>query len=203
MESMKSDINNSNFNIFHPVSNNYDYNDKYSNITNHQINHTLKKRKYMNDNIRKKIKSDFLKALRKCINKKLEALISNYSYLKLCNFPASIVSNVTKKLNKKLFNMTFREILLENSFEEFGHIIKTNLESKICENKKKVLEILENKNDANFDIIQNLKIKDIFNEYLISDEFKKNIEHLEEGENAEYIIKYIKIANDMADFFLL
>jgi hypothetical protein len=48
-----------------------------------------------------------------------------------------------------------------------------------------------------------LKIKDIFNEYLISDEFKKNIEHLEEGENAEYIIKYIKIANDMADFFLL
>jgi ethanolamine ammonia-lyase large subunit len=99
--------------------------------------------------------------------------------------------------------MTFREILLENSFEEFGHIIKTNLESKICENNKKVLEILENKNDANFDIILNLKIKDIFNEYLISDEFKKNIEHLEEGENAEYIIKYIKIANNMADFFLL
>ena len=181
MESMKSDINNSNFNIFHPVSNNYDYNDKYSNITNHQINHTLKKRKYMNDNIRKKIKSDFLKALRKCINKKLEAL----------------------KLNKKLFNMTFREILLENSFEEFGHIIKTNLESKICENNKKVLEILENKNDANFDIILNLKIKDIFNEYLISDEFKKIIAHLEERENAEYIIKYIKNANDMAEFFLL
>ena len=99
--------------------------------------------------------------------------------------------------------MTFREILLENSFEEFGHIIKTNLESKICENKKKVLEILENKNDANFDIILNLKIKDIFNEYLISDEFKKIIAHLEERENAEYIIKYIKIANDMAVFFLL
>lgn len=157
----------------------------------------------MLDNIRKKIKLDFLKSLRKCINKKLEALISNNSYLKLCNYPASIVFNVTRKLNKKLFNMTFREILLENSFEEFGHIIKTNLESKICENKKKVLEILENKNDANFDIILNLKIKDIFNEYLISDEFKKNIEHLEEGENAEYIIKYIKIANDMADFFLL
>ena len=99
--------------------------------------------------------------------------------------------------------MTFREILLENSFEEFGHIIKTNLESKICENNKKVLEILENKNDANFDIILNLKIKDIFNEYLISDEFKKIIAHLEERENAEYIIKYIKIANDMAEFFLL
>ena len=45
MESTKSDINNSNFNIFHPVSNNYDYKDNYSNLTNHQINHTLKKRK--------------------------------------------------------------------------------------------------------------------------------------------------------------
>ena len=99
--------------------------------------------------------------------------------------------------------MTFREILLENSFEEFGHKIKTNLESKIWENNKKVLDFLENQNNANFDIILNLKIKDIFNEYLISDEFKKIIAHLEERENAEYIIKYIKIANDMAEFFLL
>ena len=180
MESMKSDINNSNFNIFHPVSNNYDYNDKYSNITNHQTNHTLIKRKYMQDNIRKKIKSDFLKALRKCINKKLEAFISNNSSLKLCNFPNIIVYDITKKLNKKLLNMTFREILLENSFEEFGHKIKTNLKPKIWENNKKVLDFLENQNNANFNIILNMKIKDIFNEYLISDEFKKNIEHLEE-----------------------
>ena len=190
MESKKSDINNSNFNIFHPVSNNCDYKDNYSNLTNHQINHTLKKRKYMLDNIRKRIKLDFLKSLRKCINKKLEAFISNNSSLKLCNFPNIIVYDTTKKLNKKLLNMTFREILLENSFEEFGHKIKTNLEPKIWENNKKVLYFLENQNDANFNIIFNMKIKDIFNEYLISDEFKKNIEHLEERKCGIYKTVY-------------
>ena len=54
---------------------------------------------------------------------------------------------------------------------------------------------------ANFDNIKNMKYYEVFNEYLNSKEFEKEILKLKRSENDFYIRNYISKAINLIDFF--
>ena len=68
-----------------------------------------KKRKFMKDKIRKRIKSDFYRVIRKNLNSKINSKVINLK--KSFDFPQTMITNVSKNHCKKNLNMTLKEIL--------------------------------------------------------------------------------------------
>ena len=69
-----------------------------------------KKRKFMEDMIRKRIKSDFYRVIRKNLNSKINSKDINLE--KSFDFPQTMITNVSKNHCKKNLNMTLKEILI-------------------------------------------------------------------------------------------
>ena len=105
--------------------------------------------------------------------------------------------------------MTLKEFILYRPFDIYPQ--KKGKKEKDIENWKKnkeLLEFLENNKDIcikfNLDNILNTSMKDIYKEYLISDEFQKSIEKLkDEGNYYEYIKNYMKTAKNLVDYYSL
>ena len=160
----------------------------------------IKKRKDNADNIRKKIKSRFLKALKNAINQKLKNAGSKYFFNLL---PQSFIINLSKEKNKEILDLSLKDIFLKDfNIKEKGKRADINK----YKNNIFVLNYLEKNNDisekSNFNIIKNMKYSEIFNEYLLSKEFEKEISTLkEEKENDKYIKDYIIKAKNMLNFF--
>ena len=160
----------------------------------------VQKRKENADNIRKKIKSRFLKYLRNIINERLKAAGSK----KLFKFlPQKFICNVSKEKNKAVLNLTLREIVLKNFCEEKN---ENDSELRNYYHNLSVLEYLEKNNEisekSQFNNFKNLKFYQIFNEYLKSKEFEMEIAGLKkEKENDKYIKNYIIKAYELMDFF--
>ena len=159
-----------------------------------------KTRKENADNIRKKIKSRFIKALKLKINQKLKLAGSKKMFALL---PQIFVINVSKDLNIVMFNKTFKEIFSIN----FSDKEKEN-DANLKKYKKNIdtIKYLENNKDisekSNYNCYKNLKFYQIFDEYLRSKEFENEIENLEfEGEEDNYIHDYIKLACNLNNFF--
>ena len=76
---------------------------------------------------------------------------------------------------------------------------------KNIENLSAINYLKSNKNigeKSNFETIKNMKYYEIYDEYLYSKEFKKEISNLKkEGENNNYIKQYIIKAFDLIEFF--
>ena len=146
----------------------------------------IEHRKDNADNKRKKIKVNFHNTLQIAINEKLKRAGSKYLFKAL---PASFKSNVTKENNRAILDLPLKEILLKNK------------------NNKFVLEYLENNcnisEKSNFNKIKNMKYYEIYNEYLLSKEFKLVISSLKQKENDKYISNYICKANHLINFFRL
>ena len=173
----------------------------YKKIQNH-----IQKRKENSDNIRKKIKCRFLKSLKKALNKKLILVGSKETFDFL---PQNFVCNISKSLNKYILDKTLEEIFSINFIKEEN---KDKLKNKniVNENKylknKKVLEYLKENEEIseklNYNIIKDMKLYQIFEEYLISKEFEKDIEVMKrKNEDNNYIYNYIKLACNFIDFF--
>jgi hypothetical protein len=165
----------------------------------------LKKKKYIlqrkqnSDNIRKKIKTRFLKSLKKQINQKLKKAGSKYIF---ANLQQSFICNLSKEKNKKVLDLTLEEIFSKNFCEEKE--IKVDKEK--YEHNLKVLKYLEDNKEisekSNFNNIKNMKFSQIFSEYLESKEFGKEISTLkQEKENDKYIKDYIIKARNFLYFF--
>ena len=226
------------FNIFHPGGN-VEYYKQFREKYNDEINNSIfpynksnnssrkfkilkekskrtrrkakekKKRKEKPDDIRKKIKSRFLKSIKMRINQMLKIANSKEIFDFL---PQSFICNISKQKNKPIINMTFKELLLKNFLEEDKKDNKTFLQKKNKTDKKKydknvkVLKYLE-KNDeickkSNFNVIGNMTFKDLFKEYLKSEEFEKEIEKLKEEQNNDnYIKDYIIKAFNFINYF--
>ena len=160
----------------------------------------IKKRKDNADNIRKKIKSRFLKALKNAINQKLKNAGSKYFFNLL---PQSFIINLSKEKNKEILNLSLKEILVKD--------FNNKKEAKRADyNKYKhnllVLNYLEKNKEisekSDFNKIKNMKYSEIFNEYLLSKEFESEISRLKlEKENDNYIQNYIIKAIDFIHFF--
>lgn len=168
-----------------------------------------KKRKEKPDDVRKKIKARFLKSTKNRINQMLKSANSKLYFDFL---PQCFVCNISKVKNKPIINMKFKELLSQRFFEEEEKNDKES-KKKIKRDKKKydtnikVLRYLE-KNDnickkSNFNIIGNMTFKDIFNEYLKSEEFEKEIEKLkiENNNNEIYVKNYIINAFNFINYF--
>ena len=168
-------------------------------------------RKFKPDNIRKKIKSRFFKSIKNRINQILKNAKSKEFFDLL---PQCFIINITKKKNQPIMNMTFENLLKYDFITE--EIQETNnkklqKQKKAADIKKyeKNLEVIEylKKNEdiikkSKFDVISNMTVEKMFEEYLRSDEFEKEIVKLnEEGDDINYIKDYIVKAFGFVNYF--
>ena len=158
-----------------------------------------KRRKYNQDNIRKKIKRGFLSILIDKLNKILVSIGISLYFVKL---PQSFVSDVVRKTNKEILNLTLEEIFKK---EELYKLDKDEDLSKYHHN----LDVINNEQiqgNKDFKKILNKKYYEIYEEYINSNEFKVDeINRLKKNNSEEaddkYIKKYIFLAQHLLEFF--
>lgn len=164
-----------------------------------------KKRKFKPDDIRKKIKARFHKTIKNIINENLKKAGSK----ELFDFlPQSFIGNVSKKLNSLSLELTYKEMLSTDFNQEINSVSNSNYKVdnvKFLKNQK-VLKYLEENPEilkrSGFDLVQNLKYKDLLKIYFISAQFEKSISQLkEENESKEYIQEYIYRAKTYIKFY--
>jgi len=155
----------------------------------------IKSRKENRDNIRKKIKRGFFNnVLPKKLNDKLRMIGRDEYFSK---FPQFFASDVDKNRNKIIVDMTLQEIF-ENS--ELYSFEDKNGYAKYLDNKKVIEKI---KNNDIFKKILSKTFRELYEEYLSSDEFKiDEINRLKESKmENHYIRRYKDIAKDLINFF--
>ena len=158
-------------------------------------------RKYYADDIRKKIKTRFLKALKNALNQRLKYAGSKllFNYL-----PQNFITDITKKTNRGILDKALEEVLSMKFNKGQKNERKADLKKYKCNNS--VINYLE-KNEiisekSNYNCYKNMKYKEIYDEYLNSREFEENIIKIIEEENEEYAKKYIELALHLNDFFI-
>ena len=192
------------------LNDNYTFNYKFT-IKKYMITSTGKKkkmkktRKFKPDNIRKKIKTRFHKIIKNIINKNLKKVGSK----KLFDFiPQCFIGNISKKVNSKFFESTYKELLSTDFIVELNREKYRN--SQVDHNKYlnnlKVLNYLEKNPDickrSGFDLIKDRKYKDILKIYFSSTEFENSLIQLKtEKESPEYILEYMNRAKNYIDFY--
>ena len=162
-------------------------------------------RKYKQDDIIKKIKARFSRALIYRLKEELKRANSKEYFVFL---PQIFVKDNTKKGNgRTVLNMTFEELLKKDFYEEckednenkneinknmgkkrnrskykqknFNKEIQKNRDIKKYRKNKKVLDYLENNREIskkiNFDVIKKMTYSDLFEEYLGSHEFEESV----------------------------
>ena len=163
------------------------------------VSENKKTRKYHADNIRKKIKARFLKFLIGVVNERLKEETKK----KFKPLPQKFVSDISKKTNKENFELSFKEIFSKNFFE-VNEI--SDSDSKNLNNNLSTLKYLEKNHEisekTDYNTFKNLKMYEIFYEYLKSKQFEMDINKLkDENESHKYISKYIILAHNLIDFF--
>ena len=160
-----------------------------------------KKRKYKPDDIRKKIKARFHKIIKNIINENLKKAGSK----ELFDFiPQSFIGNVSKKVNFKALNLTYKEIL-STDFKNELNLDSSKVDPKYLRNQK-VLKYLEENPDiserAGFNLIQDMKYKDLLKVYFISAQYENSINQLKtENESPDYIQDYIYRSKTYIKFY--
>ena len=136
-------------------------------------------RKFSNDMIRKKILGKFLKEILLRFQKLYPE--ENDKIKKLFKFDKKYKENISIREYKKIFNYTLEEFLDENCYDKYK----------------------ENFNELKLNTsIFSRKMKDLYKEYLDSQQFKESIMKLEEeGELFDYIHQYINIANNIINYY--
>ena len=143
------------------------------------------------DNIRVKSKRCFFnKALIENLNEELKLIGSKKYFLK---FPQHLVSDVDRKRNKELFELTLKEFIED---EELNFDKKNNDFGNYYHNLD-VIQDNEVKNSLEFQKILNKTIRQLYKEYINSDAFKINemnrLKYIKK-EDDDYIKTYKKLA---------
>ena len=151
------------------------------------------------DNMRKKIKTRFCKILKNTVNKLLSLVGSKRIF---DNLPQEFIINISKELNKGWLDLTFKELYSKNFCKDK---INDNPSLKKYKDNQSVLQYLDEEKEisknSKYDIFKDMKYYQIFNEYLRSEEFEKDILQLKENYDNKYIKNYIRLAFDLLDFF--
>ena len=176
------------------VNNPDDKPNKNSNFRNN-IRYKERQRRYTNqDNVRRIIKRRFFNTyLKNALNEKMK----KSGYKELYNFPQKLVSDITIKNNKELINMTLFQIFEKN--DSYGNKDLKNFEYNL--NIVKKIKINE-KAEMNF--IMNKKFCELFEEYINSDEFEKEIKRVSSKHKNEifYIQRYKYLAQTFIEYYL-
>jgi len=113
---------------------------KRKNGKNQKFDIIKDKRKNDRDNIRKKIKSSFHKAIRKIINTKLKKIGSKYLF---DSFPANFLSDISKKTNYEVMDLTYEQ-LFDYAYNKYKNIVgKDYILKKKKSLKKNIAKILK------------------------------------------------------------
>ena len=182
---------------------------KIENSMRPKFNIIKQKRKDKEDNIRKKIKASFHKALRKIINKKLKEIGSKYL---LNPFPSSFICDISKKTNFEVMQLTYEE-LFDYAYNKYKYIdgkeyiIKRKEVAEKQYNKNiEILKYLDSNKriseESGWEVIKNMKYMDLFKAYFYSNEFEQNVEKLSKKETTDYINAYIYFSSTYVDYFL-
>ena len=144
------------------------------------------------DNIRRVFKRRLTNTyLLKVLNKELKKL----GYKKLFHkFPQGFAGDATKEKNKEFMNMTLLQIFEINDSYENQDLKTFNYNLEI---------IKQIKADENMALILNKKFLEVYEEYIKSDEFRKeemNRLRKEKNFDESYIKKYINVALNFSDF---
>ncbi len=156
-----------------------------------------RQRKDNRDNIRKKIKRGFFNnALIKKLNEILKRIGSNKYFEK---FPQRFVSDIDQKRGKEIFSMTLGEILEKKKIYRLEK--KSGLNNYL--HNLKVIQSEDVKENEEFKIILNKTFRELYEEYINSDEFKiEEINRLKKKNSKdEYINSYIYFSNHLIEFF--
>jgi hypothetical protein len=158
---------------------------------------TRRPRKENKDNIRRKIKRGFLNTgVIKKLNQKLKNLGSNLYFMR---FPQSFVSDIYRKTNKEVVNITLAEIFVNKEI----NTSKNRPDLNNYYHNLKVVNSDEIKKNEEMQKILNMKYCDLFEDYINSDEFKiDEINRLKrKNMNEEFINRYINVSKTFIKFF--
>ena len=169
-----------------------------------------KSRKYKSDLIRIKFMNRFFKTLIKQINKKLKVAGSKLLFEYLPRI--FILQFKTYILNSRLY-IANADLTLEEIFSKKFCKIQKKLNKKRFKKNNDTLVYLKSQanikicEESNFNIFKDMKFSEIFNEYLYSKEFGKDIyifknpKKLKRPEDDEYIRNYIFRAIEFQKLF--
>ena len=171
-----------------------------------KVNYRLKhKRKYKPDDIRKKIKARFHKSIKNILNENLRKAGSKYFFSFL---PQIFISSISREKNSQVLDITYRELLEKDFVSDIDEKTYKNKKVDLSKynNNKKVLEYLDNNpqiyKESGFDIIGNMKYRELLEQYFNSEEFDKALAKLkEENEDDDYIEEYKNKAQTYVQFF--
>ena len=173
-----------------------------SSVNNKQENNEKTVNEYIRkDNLRKKIKSTFIKALVKSVNNRLKLAGTKKKFKSLSQ---KFIINVNRKKNKAILDLSFKEIFSKNLF---GGNEADDSAQKNLNNNLSVLKYLKKnkivREKSNYNSFKDMKFHEIFNEYLNSEEFEIVIKKLIKNPNVkdEYIIKYVIYSYNLIKFF--
>ena len=144
------------------------------------------------DNIRKKIKKHFIDFIFYKLNNLLNKLKGKNIFYKL---PPKFISDVTKKGNKIYLDYSLKNIIKESNLYKDKYISNYN-------HNLNVLKSLEKSPNLEIIIFLDTKYRDLFDEYVHSDEYVDNIIKLDENkESLRYIGRYIYLCNNWNNYF--
>ena len=162
------------------------------------------KRKTKSDDIRKKIKARFHKAIKNIINVNLKRVGST----KLFDFfPQNFVTNITVKLNKIALSHTYEYLIKNDLIYQYSNQHQNQADLKKFKRNLDVLNYLDNNPIIDqlsyFSKIRKMKYKDLYKAYFLSAEFEKSIiDMYKKGEKIEYIESYINKSLSYTNFFM-
>ena len=114
-----------------------------------------KQRKEKEDNIRKKIKTDFLKKLKEIINNSLKNAGSKHTFE---SFPQNFIADISKKTNFEVLNLKYEEIF-DYTYQKIINEIKIELvQSKNKSKRNEVALKKYNKNKKTLDYLNSIII---------------------------------------------
>ena len=162
-----------------------------------------KGRKYKPDDIRKKIKVKIHKTLKTIMNNNLKKA-GSFKFFKY--LPQLFIGNISQKFNYNYLEFTYKDLLLTD-FTICGKEYKNKkIDYNNYLNNKSTVEYLERNSEisinSGFDLIKNMKYKDILKAYFSSKEFEYSILELKnKKEDSNYIIDYVNLSKTYLDYF--
>jgi hypothetical protein len=165
--------------------------------THKKVGKILRQRKEKPDDMRKKIKSRFLKTIKIRIN---EMLKNANSEMQFDYLPQSFVIDVSRQTNKQIINMKYKDLLLYEFVQNY-------IDYQKYEHNIEVIDYLDKNPDickkSNFHIIGEKTFSEMFNEYLMYDDFKLELENLKniDLESDEYINNYKYLAETFISYY--
>ena len=171
--------------------------------SNKKLKKIKKRRKFKSDDIRKKIKTQFHKALKNIINRNLKDANSQELFGFL---PQTFIGNISKEFNKKYMDITYKELILIDFTKNKENSKNSKRNKKQAIKNQIFLEYLENNPEiskkSGFDFIKNMKYRELLQLYFLSEEFENSIIQLKnKKESDEYINDYIYLSQNYINYF--